>query len=75
MNYEKDLSFICMFDSMYMKYPSKTVGTKQIQGEECLAARLAERLDFSFLIQMFWLQEALAESAKLICDLGVKGET
>lgn len=33
--------------------PSKTVGTKQIEGEKCLAGWLAERWDFSLLIQMF----------------------
>lgn len=39
-----------------MKHSSKTVGTKQIYGEKCLAGWLAERLDFSPLIQMFWLR-------------------
>lgn len=38
-----------------MKHPSKTVGSKQIHGEKCLAAWLGERLSFLLLIQMFWL--------------------
>lgn len=38
-----------------MKHPSKTVGPKQIHGDKRLAGGLAERLDFSPLIQMFWL--------------------
>lgn len=51
----RNASFICMFDSMWMKHPSQTVGTKQIYGRKCLAGWLAERLDFLLLIQMFWL--------------------
>lgn len=54
---KRNLSFICMFDSVEMKHPSKTVGTKQIYGKKCLTGWLAERLDFSLLLQMFWLHE------------------
>ena len=52
---KRNLSFICMFDSVQMKDPSQTVGATQIYGEKRLAGWLAESLDFLLLIQMFWL--------------------
>lgn len=51
-----------------MKHPSKTVGTKQIYGEKCLAGWLDERLEFCILSRCFGFTEALPGSAKLICE-------